>query len=65
MAKHNALQMFGRSGNPALNAATFKNENRVIGQTMTLQGTVNKTGFFTWDSCINCYLYLESIFSVR
>ena len=45
MSKHNALQMFGRSGNPSLNAATFKNENRVIGQTMTLQGTVNKTGF--------------------
>ena len=45
MSKHNALQMFGRSGNPALNATTFKNENLVIGQTMTLQGTVNKTGF--------------------
>ncbi|MAD28075.1 MAG: hypothetical protein CMP00_00225 [Woeseiaceae bacterium] len=44
MSKHNALQMFGRSGNPALNDNTFRNEGRVIGQTMTLQGTVNKTG---------------------
>ncbi|MDE0743825.1 MAG: Bax inhibitor-1/YccA family protein [Woeseiaceae bacterium] len=45
MSKHNALQMFGRSGNPALNDNTFMNEGRVMGQTMTLQGTVNKTGF--------------------
>ena len=44
MSKHKALQMFGRSGNPALNDNTFRNEGRVIGQTMTLQGTVNKTG---------------------
>ena len=44
MSKHNALQMFGRSGNPALNDNTFRNEGRIIGQTMTLQGTVNKTG---------------------
>ena len=44
MSKNNALQMFGRSGNPALNDNTFRNEGRVIGQTMTLQGTVNKTG---------------------
>ena len=43
MSKHNALQMFGRSGNP--NDNTFMNEGRVMGQTMTLQGTVNKTGF--------------------
>lgn len=45
MSKHNALQMFGRSGNPALNDNTFMNEGRVMGRTMTLQGTVNKTGF--------------------
>ena len=45
MSKHNALQMFGRSGNPALNDATFKNAGTgSLGQTMTLQGTVNKTG---------------------
>ena len=44
MAKHNALQMFGRSGNPALSASTFRSEGRAVGQTMTLQGTVNKTG---------------------
>ena len=47
MSKHNALQMFGRSGNPALNDATFSNFNpsESTGKNfMTLQGTVNKTG---------------------
>ena len=36
--------MLGRSGNPALSATTFKNEGVAVGQVMTLQGTVNKTG---------------------
>ena len=44
MTRHNALQMLGRSGNPALSATTFKNEGVAVGQVMTLQGTVNKTG---------------------
>ena len=46
MSKHNALQMFGRSGNPALNDATFSNfePSENTGSFMTLQGTVNKTG---------------------
>ena len=44
MATHKALQMFGRSGNPTLNDATFTNEGIATGQTMTLEGTVNKTG---------------------
>ena len=47
MSKHNALQMFGRSGNPALHDATFSNFNpsESTGKHfMTLQGTVNKTG---------------------
>jgi len=44
MAKHNALEMFGRSGNPALSDSTFRSEGNVMGQSMTLQGTVNKTG---------------------
>ena len=44
MATHKALQMFGRSGNPTLNDATFTNEGITTGQTMTLEGTVNKTG---------------------
>ena len=44
MAKHNALEMFGRSGNPALSDSTFRSEGIVTGQSMTLQGTVNKTG---------------------
>ena len=47
MSKHNALNMFGRSGNPAMNDATFSNftpDSMAPGKTMTLQGTVNKTG---------------------
>ena len=44
MAKHDALQMFGRSGNPALSDTTFRSEGRAVGESMTLQGTVNKTG---------------------
>jgi len=36
--------MFGRSGNPALSDTTFRSEGRTEGQSMTLQGTVNKTG---------------------
>ncbi len=44
MSKHNALQMFGRSGNPTLRNSTFKNEGATADQVMTLQGTVNKTG---------------------
>ena len=44
MPKHNALQMFGRSGNPTLRNSTFKNEGATADQVMTLQGTVNKTG---------------------
>ena len=33
MARHNALQMLGRSGNPALSANTFKNEGDAVGDT--------------------------------
>ena len=44
MSQHQALQMFGRSGNPSLNDATFKSEVYREGRAMTLQGTVNKTG---------------------
>ena len=36
--------MFGRSGNPALSDSTFRSEGIVTGQSMTPQGTVNKTG---------------------
>ena len=59
MSRHNALRMFGRSGNPALSDATFRKEGAAIGKVMTLQGTVNKTGillallvicaFSTWN----------------
>ncbi len=54
MSNHKALQMFGRSGNPALNAETFSKSAQsssitsgiqaMSSQTMTLEGTVNKTG---------------------
>ena len=60
MSKHNALDMFGRSGNPTLNDATFTDFENVDQKTMTLQGTVNKVGIllalvvlsaaYTWNT---------------
>ena len=50
MSRHSALEKFGRSGNPALNAATFSDAARQAPTdagnraTMSLEGTVNKTG---------------------
>ncbi|MDA0237135.1 MAG: Bax inhibitor-1/YccA family protein [Proteobacteria bacterium] len=50
MSKHSALEKFGRSGNPALNAGTFIGAARKSGvdardiPIMSLEGTVNKTG---------------------
>jgi uncharacterized YccA/Bax inhibitor family protein len=54
MSNHKALNMFGRSGNPALKADTFSQSARGTSSsggiqsmdsgTMTLDGTVNKTG---------------------
>lgn len=51
-----------RSGNPALKDETFKSIPRTTGDTMTIQGTVNKTmlmlvillaaAFFVWDKPI-------------
>ena len=65
MSNHKALNMFGRSGNPSLNAQTFSNSvdatfsANAPTATMTLEGTVNKTGillalvvisaFYTWS----------------
>ena len=43
MSKHSALNNFGRSGNPAFQSHFNTNQN-VVGATMTLEGTVNKTG---------------------
>ena len=39
MSRHLSL----RSGNPALNSKVFKNFSSVPGETMTLNGAVNKT----------------------
>ena len=33
-----------RTSNPALNARAFQGEGAGIGEAMTLQGTINKTG---------------------
>tara|TARA_B100000161_G_scaffold53570_1_gene35118 strand:- start:300 stop:1058 length:759 start_codon:yes stop_codon:yes gene_type:complete len=59
MTKHNALRMFGRSGNPTLSDATFAGFETTGAKTMSLQGTVNKVGIllalviggalFTWN----------------
>ena len=59
MSKHSALNRFGRSGNPAFSKGFGINE-RISGEAMTLDGTVNKTGillglcvggaYFGWNS---------------
>lgn len=66
MSDHKALNMFGRSGNPSLNTQTFSESAKDAtfnsyspADTMTLEGTVNKTGillmlvvisaFYTWS----------------
>lgn len=66
MSNHKALEMFGRSGNPSLNGQTFSESVKDVtfssessASTMTLEGTVNKTGillalvvvsaFYTWS----------------
>ena len=59
MSKHSALNNFGRSGNPAFQSH-FNTSQNVAGATMTLDGTVNKTGillalcvsgaFFGWNA---------------
>ena len=49
-----------RSGNPALQSSTFKGESVSNSETMTLEGTINKTSlsllvlmltaFYTWNN---------------
>tara|TARA_B100000959_G_C14927149_1_gene601982 strand:- start:416 stop:1159 length:744 start_codon:yes stop_codon:yes gene_type:complete len=56
MSKHLSY----RSGNPALQASTFRNTSTISGTTMTLEGTINKTSlsllvlmltaFYTWNN---------------
>lgn len=40
-----------KTSNPALNARTFENRAAIAGDVMTLQGTVNKTGFLLFCAC--------------
>ena len=48
MARHRALQMFGRSGNPAFKSKAFteRSSDFSTSEPMTLSGTVNKTGLY-------------------
>ena len=48
MARHRALEMFGKSGNPAFKSKAFSHRSSDFStdQVMTLSGTVNKTGFY-------------------
>ena len=48
MARHRALQMFGRSGNPAFKSKAFTESSSDFStsEPMTLSGTVNKTGLY-------------------
>jgi uncharacterized YccA/Bax inhibitor family protein len=43
MSKHQALNTFGRSGNPIIRSSAFQ-ETSTSGERMTLEGAVNKTG---------------------
>ena len=44
MSYHRALDTFGRSGNPVMSDSTFSGIKTTSDKTMTLEGTVNKTG---------------------
>ena len=44
MARHAALETFGRSGNPVFGDKFNQSQGFVGSETMTLDGTVNKTG---------------------
>ena len=46
MARHAALETFGRSGNPVFGNKFNKSQSFVGSERMTLDGTVNKTGPF-------------------
>ena len=48
MARHRALEMFGRSGNPAFRSKAFthRSSDFSTNEVMTLSGTVNKTGLY-------------------
>ena len=48
MARHRALEMFGRSGNPAFRSKAFthRSSDFSTNEAMTLSGAVNKTGFY-------------------
>ena len=48
MARHRALEMFGRSGNPAFKSKAFTHRSSDFStdEVMTLSGAVNKTGLY-------------------
>ena len=46
MARHAALETFGRSGNPVFGDKFNQSQGFVGSERMTLDGTVNKTGIF-------------------
>ena len=59
MSRHQALDTFGRSGNPVMSDSTFSELKTTSGNTMTLEGIVNKTdttifinfsGHLSWNS---------------
>ena len=67
MARHAALETFGRSGNPVFGDKFNQSQGFVGSERMTLDGTVNKTGvllglcFFgaiiSWNIPNPCLLY--------
>ena len=55
MSKHQALDTFGRSGNPIIRSSAFQ-ENTTSGERMSLEGAVNKTGILLFLTVLSAAL---------
>jgi len=63
MARHRALEMFGRSGNPAFKSKAFTHRSSDFStdEVMTLSGAVNKTGlWYVIKVFISHYFFSQS-----
>ena len=55
MSKHQALDTFGRSGNPIIRSSAFQ-ETTSSGERMSLEGAVNKTGILLFLTVLSAAL---------
>ena len=65
MARHRALEMFGRSGNPAFRSKAFthRSSDFSTNEVMTLSGTVNKTGLYLFLCVLSAALNWNLLYS--